>query len=182
MIIQLESSNTFYEKKAGKECTTVTVEGRRAAQTGHKKHILSSELMSWTPKLTENERNDTGYKWHASPLSADCREEMYCCTRLYSVHKPLKRSVDGRCIYSLIRVYVINKEICTRTVRFLHTAADLCRELSGWPKRVERSSNRKRYRYRRSNPQTWANKNLQKIPVNHIVGLLNNLFPFYCMK
>nr|XP_020473308.1 microfibrillar-associated protein 2-like [Monopterus albus] len=95
-----------------------------------------------------------------SVFPSNCREEMYCCTRLYSVHKPLKRSVDGRCIYSLIRVYVINKEICTRTVcqQDEYLQADLCRELSGWPKRVERSSNRKRYRYRRSNPQTWANK------------------------
>lgn len=36
-------------------------------------------------------------------------------------------------------------------------AAELCRELSGWPRRAERSTNRKRCRNFRSNLQTWAN-------------------------
>lgn len=31
MIVQLESSDMFYEKKAGKECGTVPEEGRRGA-------------------------------------------------------------------------------------------------------------------------------------------------------
>ncbi|KAG8009989.1 Microfibrillar-associated protein 2 [Nibea albiflora] len=42
---------------------------------------------------------------------------MYPCTRMYSVHRPIKRCIGiGICIYSLPRVYVINKEICMRTV------------------------------------------------------------------
>uniref|UniRef100_A0A3P8WWI8 Microfibril associated protein 5 n=1 Tax=Cynoglossus semilaevis TaxID=244447 RepID=A0A3P8WWI8_CYNSE len=49
-------------------------------------------------------------------LTTDCREELYPCTRMYSVHRPLKRCIGGVCLYSLPRVYVINKEICTRTV------------------------------------------------------------------
>ncbi|XP_053288496.1 microfibril associated protein 5 [Pleuronectes platessa] len=92
-------------------------------------------------------------------LPANCREEMYPCTRMYSVHKPVKRCIGGLCLYSLPRVYVINKEICMRTVcqQDEYLKAELCRELSGWPRRVERSSHRKRCRNRRSNPKTWAN-------------------------
>ncbi|XP_034467282.1 microfibrillar-associated protein 5 [Hippoglossus hippoglossus] len=93
-------------------------------------------------------------------LPANCREEMYPCTRMYSVHKPVKRCIGGLCFNSLPRVYVINKEICMRTVcqQDEYLKAELCRELSGWPRRFERSSHRKRCRNRRSNPKTWANK------------------------
>ncbi|KAI3361113.1 hypothetical protein L3Q82_013316, partial [Scortum barcoo] len=49
-------------------------------------------------------------------LPANCREEMYPCTRMYSVHRPIKRCIGALCFYSLPRVYVINKEICMRTV------------------------------------------------------------------
>ncbi|KAM9806765.1 microfibril associated protein 5 [Syngnathus typhle] len=95
-----------------------------------------------------------------TPLPANCREEMYLCTRMYSVHRPLKRCLGGRCIYSVPRVYVINNEICTRTVckDEENLKVELCRELSGWPKRITRSSNKKRCRNRRGNPKTWANK------------------------
>ncbi|XP_077455222.1 microfibril associated protein 5 [Stigmatopora argus] len=93
-------------------------------------------------------------------LPDNCREEMYPCTRMYSVHRPIKRCIGGRCIYSLPRVYVINNEICTRTVcqQEEYLKAELCRELSGWPRRLARSSNGKRCRNRRGNPTTWANK------------------------
>uniref|UniRef100_A0A3B3ZJF0 Uncharacterized protein n=1 Tax=Periophthalmus magnuspinnatus TaxID=409849 RepID=A0A3B3ZJF0_9GOBI len=46
----------------------------------------------------------------------DCREEQYPCTRLYSVHKPCKQCLNSLCFYSLRRVYIINKEVCVRTV------------------------------------------------------------------
>ncbi|KAK1896260.1 Microfibrillar-associated protein 2 [Dissostichus eleginoides] len=93
-------------------------------------------------------------------LPNDCREEMYPCTRMYSVHKPIKRHIGALCIYSLSRVYVINNEICVRTVcqQDDYLKAELCRELSGWPRRIERSTYRKRCRNRRGNPKTWANK------------------------
>ncbi|XP_029307752.1 microfibril associated protein 5 [Cottoperca gobio] len=93
-------------------------------------------------------------------LPDNCREEMYPCTRMYSVHRPLKRCIGALCLYSLPRVYVINNEICTRTVcqQDEYLKAELCRELSGWPRRIERSSNMKRCRNRRGNPKTWANK------------------------
>ncbi|CAK6966166.1 microfibril associated protein 5 [Scomber scombrus] len=95
-----------------------------------------------------------------APLPANCREEMYPCTRMYSVHRPIKRCIGGLCLYSLPRVYVINNEICVRTVcqQDEYLKAELCRELSGWPRRVERSSTKRRCGNRRSNPKTWANK------------------------
>uniref|UniRef100_A0A8D0F7H2 Microfibril associated protein 2 n=1 Tax=Strix occidentalis caurina TaxID=311401 RepID=A0A8D0F7H2_STROC len=63
-------------------------------------------------------------------LLADCREEQYPCTRLYSVHKPCKQCLNEICFYSLRRVYVINKEICVRTVCAHEELlrADLCRD------------------------------------------------------
>ncbi|XP_062393809.1 microfibril associated protein 5 [Sardina pilchardus] len=88
---------------------------------------------------------------------SDCREEMYPCTRMYSVHRPIKRCIHSLCLYSLPRVYVINKEICVRTVcqQDELLKAELCREKSGWPKRLTRSTKK---RCRRGNPKTWANK------------------------
>ncbi|NXV54607.1 MFAP2 protein, partial [Molothrus ater] len=66
----------------------------------------------------------------AGSLPADCREEQYPCTRLYSVHKPCKQCLNEICFYSLRRVYVINKEICVRTVCAHEELlrADLCRD------------------------------------------------------
>uniref|UniRef100_A0A667YMP5 Microfibril associated protein 2 n=1 Tax=Myripristis murdjan TaxID=586833 RepID=A0A667YMP5_9TELE len=63
-------------------------------------------------------------------LCVDCREEQYPCTRLYSVHKPCKQCLNSLCFYSLRRVYVINKEVCVRTVCAHEELlrADLCRD------------------------------------------------------
>ncbi|XP_075897069.1 microfibril associated protein 5 [Nelusetta ayraudi] len=95
----------------------------------------------------------------AGTLPANCREEMYPCTRMYSVHRPIKQCVGALCFYSLPRVYVINKEICMRTVckQDEYRKAELCRELSGWPRRAQRSTNGKRCSNLRSNRKTWAN-------------------------
>ncbi|CAH2318435.1 microfibrillar-associated 2 [Pelobates cultripes] len=64
------------------------------------------------------------------PGPLDCREEQYPCTRLYSVHKPCKQCLNEICFYSLRRMYVINKEICIRTVCAHEELlrADLCRD------------------------------------------------------
>ncbi|XP_039223291.1 microfibrillar-associated protein 2 isoform X2 [Crotalus tigris] len=60
----------------------------------------------------------------------DCQEEQYPCTRLYSIYKPCKQCLNEICFYSLRRVYVINKEICVRTVCAHEELlrADLCRD------------------------------------------------------
>ncbi|OWK54546.1 Microfibrillar-associated protein 5 [Lonchura striata] len=47
---------------------------------------------------------------------SDCREEKFPCTRLYSVHKPVKQCISYLCVTSVRRMYVINKEVCTRVV------------------------------------------------------------------
>ncbi|XP_076010867.1 microfibril associated protein 5 [Genypterus blacodes] len=93
-------------------------------------------------------------------LPSSCRQEMYPCTRMYSVQRPIKKCIGSLCLYSLPRVYVINNEICMRTVcdEDEYRKAELCRELSGWPKRLERSTNQKRCDYVRSNRKTWANR------------------------
>ncbi|XP_017305432.1 microfibrillar-associated protein 2 isoform X3 [Ictalurus punctatus] len=64
------------------------------------------------------------------PGPLDCREEKYPCTRLYSVHQPCKQCLNNMCFYSLRRVYVINKEICERTVCAHEELirADVCRD------------------------------------------------------
>lgn len=36
-------------------------------------------------------------------LPADCREEQYPCTRLYSVHKPCKQCLNEICFYRCVR-------------------------------------------------------------------------------
>uniref|UniRef100_A0A3P9A0X4 Microfibril associated protein 2 n=1 Tax=Esox lucius TaxID=8010 RepID=A0A3P9A0X4_ESOLU len=64
------------------------------------------------------------------PGPSDCREEQYPCTRLYSVHKPCKQCLNSLCFYSLRRVYLINKEVCVRTVCAHEELlrADMCRD------------------------------------------------------
>ncbi|XP_062842552.1 microfibrillar-associated protein 2 [Trichomycterus rosablanca] len=64
------------------------------------------------------------------PGPVDCREEQYPCTRLYSVHQPCKQCLNSICFYSLRRTYVINREICVRTVCAHEELlkADLCRD------------------------------------------------------
>uniref|UniRef100_A0A8C7GIC3 Microfibril associated protein 2 n=1 Tax=Oncorhynchus kisutch TaxID=8019 RepID=A0A8C7GIC3_ONCKI len=64
------------------------------------------------------------------PGPSDCREEQYPCTRLYSIHKPCKQCLNSLCFYSLRRVYVINKEVCVRTVCAHEELlrADMCRD------------------------------------------------------
>uniref|UniRef100_A0A8D0H4K6 Microfibril associated protein 2 n=1 Tax=Sphenodon punctatus TaxID=8508 RepID=A0A8D0H4K6_SPHPU len=82
--------------------------------------------------LQEREREKEG-GGERSPMFGEivnCRDEQYPCTRLYSVHKPCKRCLNEICFYSLRRVYVINKEICVRTVCAHEELlrADLCRD------------------------------------------------------
>ncbi|XP_059818011.1 microfibrillar-associated protein 2-like isoform X2 [Hypanus sabinus] len=77
-----------------------------------------------------------------TPIHDECREEQYPCTRLYSIHHPLKQCLHKMCFYSLRRMYVVNKEICHRTVceDEERIKADLCRKMQGWPTRVRRTN------------------------------------------
>uniref|UniRef100_G3SM92 Microfibril associated protein 5 n=1 Tax=Loxodonta africana TaxID=9785 RepID=G3SM92_LOXAF len=72
-----------------------------------------------------------------------CRDEKFPCTRLYSVHQPVKQCIHQLCFTSLRRMYIINNEICSRLVCKEHEAMkdELCRQMAGLPPRRLRRSN-----------------------------------------
>uniref|UniRef100_A0A8C3R7X6 Microfibril associated protein 5 n=1 Tax=Cyanoderma ruficeps TaxID=181631 RepID=A0A8C3R7X6_9PASS len=74
--------------------------------------------------------------------SSDCREEKFPCTRLYSVHKPVKQCISYLCVTSVRRMYVINKEVCTRIICKENEVMqdEICRQLAGLPPRRLRRS------------------------------------------
>ncbi|XP_067873487.1 microfibrillar-associated protein 2 isoform X1 [Heterodontus francisci] len=85
------------------------------------------------PVQTSEILTDLGTNFETEPTEPgplDCREEQYPCTRLYSVHRPCKQCLKSLCFYSLRRVYVVNKEVCVRTVCAHEELlrADLCRD------------------------------------------------------
>uniref|UniRef100_A0A5F9DHV8 Microfibril associated protein 5 n=1 Tax=Oryctolagus cuniculus TaxID=9986 RepID=A0A5F9DHV8_RABIT len=73
----------------------------------------------------------------------ECRDEKFACTRLYSVHRPIKQCVHQLCFTSLRRMYIINNEICSRLVCKEHEVMkdELCRQMAGLPPRRLRRSN-----------------------------------------
>uniref|UniRef100_A0A670YBI0 Microfibril associated protein 2 n=1 Tax=Pseudonaja textilis TaxID=8673 RepID=A0A670YBI0_PSETE len=91
----------------------------------------------WRRERVQSQLKTPGTEWSPHPPSppscswpTDCQEEQYPCTRLYSIYKPCKQCLNEICFYSLRRVYVINKEICVRTVCAHEELlrADLCRD------------------------------------------------------
>ncbi|XP_024904575.1 microfibrillar-associated protein 5 isoform X3 [Pteropus alecto] len=73
----------------------------------------------------------------------ECRDEKFACTRLYSVHRPVKQCVHQLCFTSLRRMYIINNEICSRLVCKEHEVMkdELCRQMAGLPpRRLQRSN------------------------------------------
>ncbi|KAI6079809.1 Microfibrillar-associated protein 5 [Aix galericulata] len=73
---------------------------------------------------------------------SDCREEQFPCTRLYSVHKPVKQCISYLCVTSVRRMYIINKEVCSRIVCKENEVMqdEICRQLAGLPSRRLRRS------------------------------------------
>ncbi|XP_039222574.1 microfibrillar-associated protein 5 isoform X2 [Crotalus tigris] len=86
---------------------------------------------------------DPGNDLDSGPTtSPGCREEQFPCTRLYSVHKPVKQCISYLCVTSVRRAYIINKEICSRIVCKEDEAMqeEICRHLAGLqPRRLHRS-------------------------------------------
>uniref|UniRef100_A0A8C7XIU0 Microfibril associated protein 2 n=1 Tax=Oryzias sinensis TaxID=183150 RepID=A0A8C7XIU0_9TELE len=85
----------------------------------------------FTGQYDEDYFPESGFETEPTePGPLDCREEQYPCTRLYSVHKPCKQCLNSLCFYSVRRMYVINKEVCVRTVCAHEELlrADLCRD------------------------------------------------------
>ncbi|XP_060092309.1 microfibrillar-associated protein 5 [Heteronotia binoei] len=80
------------------------------------------------------------------PDPTDCREEQFPCTRLYSVHKPVKQCISYLCVTSVRRTYMINKEICSRIVCKEDEVMqeEICRQMAGLPPRRLRRSNQPR--------------------------------------
>ncbi|XP_066864814.1 microfibrillar-associated protein 5 isoform X3 [Kogia breviceps] len=82
----------------------------------------------------------------ASPdknTTTECRDEKFACTRLYSVHRPVKQCIHQLCFTSLRRMYIINNEVCSRLVCKEHEVMkdELCRQMAGLPpRRLRRSS------------------------------------------
>ncbi|XP_019371595.1 PREDICTED: microfibrillar-associated protein 5 isoform X2 [Gavialis gangeticus] len=74
----------------------------------------------------------------------ECREEQFPCTRLYSVHKPVKQCISYLCVTSMRRIYMINKEVCSRIICKENEVMqeELCRQLAGLPPRRLRRSGR----------------------------------------
>ncbi|XP_074839739.1 microfibrillar-associated protein 5 [Carettochelys insculpta] len=90
----------------------------------------------------------------------ECREEQFPCTRLYSVHKPVKQCIRYLCVTSVRRIYIINKEVCSRLVCKEDEVMqeEICRQLAGLPPRRMRRSGQPR-----GPPCQWAkNKELNK--------------------
>ncbi|XP_028910045.1 microfibrillar-associated protein 5 [Ornithorhynchus anatinus] len=88
--------------------------------------------------------------------TAECREEQFPCTRLYSVHRPVKQCIQQLCITSLRRMYIINNEVCSRVVCKEDEVMkdELCRHLAGLsPRRLRRSNFFRRPHCRDENPQ-----------------------------
>ncbi|XP_042557478.1 microfibrillar-associated protein 5 [Dipodomys spectabilis] len=95
--------------------------------------VLADIQPSVDELASTNDRNTT----------AECRDEKFACTRLYSVHRPVKQCVHQVCFTSLRRMYIINNEICSRLVCKEHEAMkdELCRQMAGLPPRRLRRSN-----------------------------------------
>lgn len=86
----------------------------------------------------------------------ECREEQFPCTRLYSVHKPVKQCISYLCVVSVRRTYMINKEICSRIVCKEDEAMqeEICRQMAGLPpRRLRRSGQSRRPLCRRAQDQ-----------------------------
>ncbi|XP_078507569.1 microfibrillar-associated protein 5 isoform X2 [Lissotriton helveticus] len=77
-------------------------------------------------------------------LAEDCREVQYPCTRIYSVLRPVKQCLGQVCISSVRRVYMLNNEICSRTMCKEDEVMqeERCRQQMGLPPRRSARSHR----------------------------------------
>lgn len=77
-------------------------------------------------------------------LAEDCREVQYPCTRIYSVLRPVKQCLSQVCVSSVRRVYMLNNEICTRTMCKEDEVMqeERCRQKMGLPPRRSARSHR----------------------------------------
>ncbi|XP_065797906.1 microfibrillar-associated protein 5 isoform X5 [Muntiacus reevesi] len=106
---------------------------------------VTSETFTEDPNLVNDPATDETVLADIKPSTDDleCRDEKFACTRLYSVHRPIKQCLHQICFTSSRRMYVINNEICSRLVCKEHEAMkdELCRQKAGLPPRRLRRSN-----------------------------------------
>ncbi|KAM7116116.1 microfibrillar-associated protein 5 isoform 3-T4 [Molossus nigricans] len=121
---------------------------------------VTPETFTEDPNLVNEPSTDETASPNDKNATTECRDEKFACTRLYSVHRPVKQCVHQLCFTSLRRMYIINNEICSRLVCKEHEAMkdELCRQMAGLPPRRLRRS---RSNYFRLPP--CENVNLQRL-------------------
>ncbi|KAM9673094.1 microfibrillar-associated protein 5 isoform 2-T2 [Trichechus inunguis] len=89
-----------------------------------------------------NDRNATTASSNDRNATTGCRDEKFPCTRLYSINRPVKLCINQSCFNSLRRVYIVNREICSRLVCKEHEVMkdEICRQMAGLPPRRLRRS------------------------------------------
>ncbi|XP_032971947.1 microfibrillar-associated protein 5 isoform X2 [Rhinolophus ferrumequinum] len=105
----------------------------------------TSETFTDDPNLVNEPSTDETVLADIEPSTDDqeCRDEKFACTRLYSVHRPVKQCIHQLCFTSLRRMYIINNEICSRLVCKEHEVMkdEFCRQMAGLPpRRLQRSN------------------------------------------
>ncbi|XP_045042855.1 microfibrillar-associated protein 5 isoform X7 [Desmodus rotundus] len=104
---------------------------------------VTQETFTEDPNLVNEPPTDETASANDKNNITECRDEKFACTRLYSVHRPVKQCIHQLCFTSLRRMYIINNEICSRLVCKEHEAMkdELCRQMAGLPPRRLRRSN-----------------------------------------
>ncbi|XP_039076597.1 microfibrillar-associated protein 5 isoform X2 [Hyaena hyaena] len=111
--------------------------------SGQRGDDVTPEAFTEDPNLVNEPSTDETAPANDKNTTADCRDEKFACTRLYSVHRPVKQCIHQLCFTSLRRMYIINNEICSRLVCKEHEVMkdELCRQMAGLPPRRLRRSN-----------------------------------------
>ncbi|KAM9683967.1 microfibrillar-associated protein 5 isoform 3-T3 [Dama dama] len=114
-----------------------------SGQRGDDVTTVTSETFTEDPNLVNDPATDETASLNDKNTTTECRDEKFACTRLYSVHRPIKQCLHQICFTSSRRMYVINNEICSRLVCKEHEAMkdELCRQKAGLPPRRLRRSN-----------------------------------------
>ncbi|XP_014649494.1 PREDICTED: microfibrillar-associated protein 5 isoform X2 [Ceratotherium simum simum] len=112
-------------------------------QRGDNVTQATPETFTEDPNLVNDPSTDETASPKDKNATTECRDEKFACTRLYSVHRPVKQCVHQLCFTSLRRMYIINNEICSRLVCKEHEVMkdELCRQMAGLPPRRLRRSN-----------------------------------------
>ncbi|XP_059968828.1 microfibrillar-associated protein 5 isoform X2 [Mesoplodon densirostris] len=115
------------------------------SQRGDDVTPVTPETFTEDPNLVNDPATDETVLADIKPPTdeLECRDEKFACTRLYSVHRPVKQCIHQLCFTSLRRMYIINNEVCSRLVCKEHEVMkdELCRQMAGLPpRRLRRSS------------------------------------------